>query len=182
MRNLVDIFTFMGTYFDNNTMLKKLQIGLLAFFFTMPGYAQTNPGQDLLLDRAFSYYYSQNWKMAEQYFARYVSETGDSEVPLRYLGRLAIIQGKFKEAVNYLNRAIIAQPETIDSYMLLSELHLKLGQIENATSTLERVLNVDPFNERSLSTLAYLSQQKKRPQEVRRLSKTPDPGCSQREQ
>lgn len=150
----------MGTYFDNNTMLKKLQIGLLAFFVTMPGFAQTNPGQDLLLDRAFSYYYSQNWQMAEQYFARYVSETGDSEVPLRYLGRLAIIQGKFKEAVNYLNRAIIAQPETIDSYMLLSELHLKLGQIENATSTLERVLNVDPFNERSLSTLAYLSKQK----------------------
>jgi tetratricopeptide (TPR) repeat protein len=150
---------FMHESLDNNWMRRKLPLGLLAIFISFPVFSQTNPGQDLLLDRAFSYYYEQNWQLAEQYFMRYVSETGDTEVALRYLGRLSIIQGKYNEAVNYLNRAIVAQPATIESYMLLSDLHLKLGQVKNATNTLEKVLTVDPFNERTLSTLAYLSQQ-----------------------
>lgn len=141
-------------------MLQRLLFSFVILFNAGSLFSQSNPAHDLLLDRAFSYYYEQNWQLSEQYFQRYLSETGDSEVPLRYLARLSIMSGNHAQAIEYLNRAIESDSQSVTSYMLLSDLYLKLGEIEKAEKTLESVLLVDPFEERSLSTLAYLSQQR----------------------
>ena len=60
------------------------------------------------------------------------------------------MSGNHAQAIEYLNRAIESGSQSVTSYMLLSDLYLKLGEIEKAEKTLESVLLVDPFEERSL--------------------------------
>ncbi|RME88619.1 MAG: tetratricopeptide repeat protein, partial [Candidatus Hydrogenedentota bacterium] len=115
----------------------------------------------VLLDEAFSYYYSSNYEKAVEYFEKYIDRVGDQEVPLRYLGKLYLIGQKPEKAIQYLKRALKQNPKSIEAYLLLAQAYLQLKEIEQAIQTYEKVLSIDPFELTSLSRLAYLYETKK---------------------
>ncbi|MBI4327774.1 MAG: tetratricopeptide repeat protein, partial [Chloroflexi bacterium] len=54
--------------------------------------------------------------------------------------------GLRREAIPAFRQAIRHNPERIDSYLLLADLHLALGENEAASSLLEQARSIDPLH------------------------------------
>lgn len=114
----------------------------------------------LKLNQAFSAYYADKPVAAAKAFEEYLRIKGDSEVPLRYLARIALSSGDMQSATLYLERAVKADPDGVYSLQLLSEIYLKQNKLDDAARVLSSILKNDALNERALQVMAYIYQQK----------------------
>lgn len=120
----------------------------------------------LKLNEAFNAYYAENEVAATRAFEEYLKIKGESEVPLRYLARIALAQDDSAKAILYLERAIKADPSAKYSTQLLSEVYIKLNRYDDAMRILTLILKNDPLNERALQMMAYIHQHKKESREA----------------
>lgn len=114
----------------------------------------------LKLSQGFNAYYAEKTVAAARAFEEYIKLKGDSEVPLRYLARIALSGGDVQSATLYLERAIKADAHAQPSLQLLSEIYLKQNKYDDALRVMGLILKDDPMNERALQVTAYIYQQK----------------------
>jgi len=69
---------------------------------------------------------------------------------------IMIGQGKNEEAINYLQRAITANPDDPQLYNALGIVYRNLNQIENASESLQKALAIKPDHANSLSHMGLL--------------------------
>jgi tetratricopeptide (TPR) repeat protein len=139
-----------------------LTVGLLASFtFGISGLSQKQEqSASLKLSRAFAAYFAEQPVAAAKAFEEYIKIKGESEVPLRYLARIALSRGDLVQATLYLERAVKVDAHAIYSLQLLSEIYLKQNKYDDAIRILNMILKDDPLNERALQVMAYIYQQK----------------------
>ncbi|MFC1643864.1 tetratricopeptide repeat protein [Candidatus Omnitrophota bacterium] len=70
------------------------------------------------------------------------------------LGSDFLLLGKFDEASETLNQAVVLDPESVKSYLLLAIIHTAKGEFEKAQQQYEEALRHDPEN---LKVLTFLS-------------------------
>lgn len=135
------------------------KFALVQEIHNQPSRAGQNTAEFLLI-KALDAYFKGNLDEAAVSFERYIQLVGDREVPLRYLGKIALEKGEIAKAISYFERASKSEGETTESLFFLAELYLKTGKSKAAIQTLEKILEKDQFHERALSALGYLWQQK----------------------
>jgi hypothetical protein len=72
------------------------------------------------------------------------ARAGESEAATRYsAGSKAFEDGDFQRAVDELKASVALKP-TVKAYLTLGNAYLKLGQIDEARASFERILEIDP--------------------------------------
>ena len=66
--------------------------------------------------------------------------------------------GCYIEAMEYFQAAITKYPDRENSYLKLAETYVELGRIKEASSTLYKLLVIDPNNEKALKKLSNIQQ------------------------
>jgi len=144
-------------------MFRFLLSALLGVLLVLPALAldeATEREASLKLSQGFNAYYAEKTVAAARAFEEYIKLKGDSEVPLRYLARIALSGGDVQSAILYLERAIKADAHAQPSLQLLSEIYLKQNKYDDALRIMGLILKDDPLNERALQVTAYIYQQK----------------------
>jgi len=89
-----------------------------------------------------------------RYFPRYV-------LALIMIAKILMNEGKYKAAVAYLETALNIERDEIRALEALAECHEKMGEIDKAIEDYERLVELDPSNERAKSKLLELAPAKK---------------------
>jgi Flp pilus assembly protein TadD len=112
------------------------------------------------------------WKLAEAYIRSDDADSAlemllpiESRFPQQYevvagLGFAHYLKSDFEKAVDYLSRAMRLRPAGTTLLTALGESHLKLGQVEQARTLLERSLAMDPNQEAARNLLASIEGKK----------------------
>ncbi|MBR4147396.1 MAG: tetratricopeptide repeat protein [Bacteroidales bacterium] len=76
-----------------------------------------------------------------------------------YLRRASILMGREQVGMAMLdvNKAIQLEPKNVDALLLLSDIYYQLGDESNITATLNKALEIDPYDTRPMVKLAELN-------------------------
>jgi len=83
---------------------------------------------------------------AEQEFLTYLKRKPNDATALLGLGRNAFQVGEIDEARRYFQLALEANPRQPDALKELSQIDLRLGRFQKACESLERLIQIDPFD------------------------------------
>jgi tetratricopeptide (TPR) repeat protein len=93
----------------------------------------------------------------------FISKIQSSRVNITTLidkGWNLIVSGKYKEAIENLNRAKKMDPKNIKVYNLLGWAYIHLEQYEKGALLFQEVLSMDPHNEMAHANLGYINHKK----------------------
>ena len=91
---------------------------------------------------------------AEQEFQTYLKRKPDDPAALLGLGRNAFQQGNIDHARHYFELALKANPREPEALKELSQIDLRLGRYPQACATLERLIEIEPFDHETRYTFA----------------------------
>ena len=98
----------------------------------------------LLLEVGYIYVGMQRFKQARQVFEGVQLLAPKSDVPVIALGGVAFCEGDFKKAIQYYQKALKIDPESIFARAYLGEALLFLGKADEAQVHLKAVQKADP--------------------------------------
>jgi len=87
---------------------------------------------------------------------QFLDEKEDNDVCLHYLGLFAIDEGKFMDAITYLQKALILKPNNAQYAFDLANAYYLNGWIDEAVKFFKEAIAKEPENKEFLYALAYL--------------------------
>ncbi|MES0491167.1 MAG: tetratricopeptide repeat protein [Leptospirales bacterium] len=148
----------------NSKIFKTISASLLiitCLFVSLPTQGQSQPSRigieqpGYILDMAFYYYFADDYVRAIEYFKKYIEIKGDQEVPLRFLGKMALERDYLDDAIEYLERAAKVAPKSEETLYYLGRAYLSDDQTQKGVQTLEQLHELSPGD---ISTLYILVQ------------------------
>lgn len=116
-------------------MIKNI-VTIFILLLTLNLIADTNA--DKIFSTAVNYFDSQNYKLAEKYFDRYLFAYPEDKNRLKsyeYLIKISLINKEYLDAIKYLNIILKTFPEQIDIalfYRKLADIYFRIGKYEKA--------------------------------------------------
>src|ERR1700675_162905 len=97
-----------------------------------------------VLEQATRAHAEGNFYLAEQYSRSIVVQEPNHAGALQLIGLSALQQGDLSQAIDYLNRSLIADGSNADTWRDLGEAHLAVGNIRDAIANFEQALRLQP--------------------------------------
>src|SRR5438477_6815305 len=85
-----------------------------------------------------------NLSLAEQSVWSVLTEEPNRADAWQLFGRIARRQGRFREAIDYLNRSLICNGASADSWADLGDVYLATGDLHAAVANYEQALRLGP--------------------------------------
>ena len=83
----------------------------------------------------------------------------------------------YQQAINDINKAVELEPQNVEYWLEKGGIHLRVNQLDEAVTALQKVLNLDPKNAGAYRMLGYTQiQQKKNKEGMANLEKAKELG------
>jgi len=111
---------------------------------------------------ATAHLYLNQRKEALQYYLRQLEIEPDAQSYYN-VGVILMDQERHKEAIDYFNQAIHANPNAAENYINLGAIYLKMNQVQQALTCYEKALTLRPDDQEIQHIVAALSSGKEKP-------------------
>jgi arylsulfatase A-like enzyme/Tfp pilus assembly protein PilF len=152
--------------------LEKLRsLGYVNFAPAEPGSTFPDPKDKIdlirLIQRAQDFEFEENYPEAESVYSQILKAIPDSPASYLNLAIVQVMQKKFDQAIETLDRGIAGLPDSRILLVRLGHTYRVMGKSREALETMEKVLASDPRNIDALTVCADILHQTGRTQEAR---------------